>query len=108
MPVFRYFYDRPLRNNFLNHFQVIAFGDLGTAWTGPNPWSEENALYTQVIEQGPIKITVKRKVEPIVGGLGFGVRSSIFGYFIRADYAWGIEDASITKPVFYLSLGLDF
>ena len=108
MPVFRYFLDRPLRNNFLNHFQLITFGDAGTAWTGPNPWSEENALYTQVIEQGPIKLIVKRQVNPFVGGFGFGVRSSLFGYFIRADWAWGVEDGGTTPMVFYLSLGLDF
>ncbi len=108
MPVFRYFFDRPLRNNFINHFQVIAFGDFGTAWTGPDPWSEENALYTQIIEQGPIKVTVKRQVNPFVGGFGFGFRTSLFGYFIRADWAWGIEDATVSPSVFYLSLGLDF
>jgi len=108
MPVFRYFLNRPLRNNFLNHFQVIAFGDLGTAWTGPDPWSEKNALYTQVVEQGPIKVTVKRQVDPVVGGFGFGVRSSVLGYFIRADWAWGIEDNTVLPSVFYLSLGLDF
>jgi hypothetical protein len=108
MPVFRYFFDRPLRNNFLNNFQAIAFGDFGTAWTGPNPWSEDNALYTQIIEQGPVKVTVKRQVEPFVTGFGFGLRSSLFGYFIRTDWAWGVEDATLTPMVFYLSLGLDF
>ena len=108
MPVFRYFLDRPLRNNFLNHFQLIAFGDVGTAWTGPNPWSEENALYTQIIEQGPIRVTVKRQVDPFVGGFGFGVRSSLLGYFIRADWAWGVEDYTLMPSMFYLSLGLDF
>ncbi len=107
-PVFRYFFDRPLRNNFLNDFQLVAFGDVGTAWTGPNPWSEENALYTQVIEQGPIKLTVKRQVDPIVGGMGFGARTSLWGYFIRADWAWGIEDGEVGPMVFYLSLVLDF
>jgi hypothetical protein len=107
-PVFRYLLNRPLRNNFLNHFQVIAFGDLGTAWTGSNPWSEQNALYTQTVEQGPIKVTVKRQVDPIVEGFGVGVRSSILGYFIRADWAWGIEDHTVMPSIFYLSLGLDF
>jgi len=107
-PVFRYLFDRPLRNNFLNDFQVITFGDLGTAWTGPNPWSEQNALYTMVIEQGPIRMTVKRQVEPLVGGFGFGLRSSIWGYFIRGDWAWGVEDGSVGPMVFYLSLVLDF
>lgn len=107
-PLFKYFANKPLKSLFLNNFQLIAFGDIGTAWTGPSPYSEDNALYTQIVEQGPIKLIVKRQVEPIVGGFGGGVRSTLLGYFLRIDYAWGIEDGTIQKPVFYLSLSLDF
>ncbi|MBV2247859.1 MAG: hypothetical protein KUL83_11880 [Lentimicrobium sp.] len=107
-PVFNFIAKRPLKSDFLNNFQVIAFGDVGTAWTGPSPYSEENALFTRIIRQGPLLITVKEQREPLVGGMGFGARSRILGYFIRADYAWGIEDLVIKKPVFYISLSLDF
>lgn len=107
-PVFSYLANRPLRSDFLNNFQVIAFGDIGTAWTGPTPYSDENALFTRIIRRGPLFITIREQREPVVGGMGFGARTRLLGYFLRADYAWGIEDMVINKPVFYISLSLDF
>ncbi|HLG03585.1 MAG TPA: hypothetical protein VI731_08325, partial [Bacteroidia bacterium] len=35
VPLFRYLFNRPLRQDFFNHFQVVGFTDVGTAWTGP-------------------------------------------------------------------------
>jgi hypothetical protein len=41
--------------------------------------------------------------------LGFGLRTLLWGYHIRADWAWGIEDGTFKKnKVFYLSLNYDF
>ena len=108
LPVLRYFINRPLKSEFFNNFQVVAFGDIGTAWTGSNPYSDKNSLYTKVYQQGPITVTIKTQNEPIVGGYGFGLRTKLLGYFIRADWAWGVEDAIVLPKVFYLSLGLDF
>ncbi len=107
-PVFRYLANRPMRSDFLNNFQVVAFGDLGTAWTGLSPYSDDNALFTRVINKGGLMITVHEQRQPLVGGLGFGARARILGYFLRADWAWGIEDMVVNKPVFYISLSLDF
>jgi hypothetical protein len=109
LPIVRYFTNRPLRSEFLNSLQIIGFGDVGTAWTGLNPYSEDNALYTQIFEQYPIKVTLTSQRDPIVGGTGFGLRSKVFGYYIRADWAWGIEDLKMAdKSTFYLSFSLDF
>ena len=108
LPVFRYFYNRPIRSDFLNNFQIVAFGDAGTAWTGATPYSEDNTLFTNYIIQPPLTIKVQLLKEPVVEGVGFGLRSRILGYFIRGDVAWGIEDGRIGKPVYYLSLSLDF
>jgi len=33
-PVFRYFANRPIKSDIINNFQLVAFGDVGTAWTG--------------------------------------------------------------------------
>lgn len=107
-PVFKYLINRPIKSEFLNNFQVIGFGDIGTAWTGPSPYSEENSLYTQIFEQYPIKITVKTQRDPVVAGYGFGLRSKVLGYFLRADWAWGVEDRVIKPSIFYISLSLDF
>lgn len=107
-PVFRYLMNRPLKSEFFNNFQVIGFGDIGTAWTGSNPYSDKNALYTDIVISGPITVTIKTEKEPIVGGFGFGVRTKVLGYFVRADWAWGVEDGTVHKNIFYLSMSLDF
>lgn len=107
-PVFRYFYNRPIQSEFVNNFQIVAFGDLGTAWAGNDPYSKENSLYTSVIQDGSLYITVTEQKEPLIGGFGFGARSTLFGYFLRGDLAWGVEDRRIKSPIFYFSLSLDF
>jgi hypothetical protein len=109
-PIFKYFFKRPIRSDFIQNFQIIGFGDLGTAWTGNSPYSENNSLNTTVIGNNitPLIITLKTQHNPIVGGYGFGLRSRIFGYFIRIDRAWGVQDGIILKPIWHLSLSLDF
>ncbi len=108
VPIFRYLFNRPIRSGFLNNFQIVAFGDVGTAWTGPTPYSEKNQLFTYYIYRKPLYIEVQMLKDPLVGGIGTGLRSKILGYFVRGDVAWGIEDGKIRKPIFYLSLSLDF
>ncbi|MCX6282205.1 MAG: hypothetical protein NTU51_09615 [Bacteroidetes bacterium] len=108
MPVFRYFFNRPIRSDFLNNFQVVAFGDVGSAWTGTSPWSSDNQLFTRYIYRNPLFIKVESVKDPIVEGFGFGLRSRLLGYFLRGDLAWGVEDGRVLKPVFYFSLSLDF
>ena len=107
-PVFKYFFNRPLKSDFLNNFQVIGFGDMGAAWKGMNPLSEANTFFTQYISRPPLTISVEVQKSPLVAGYGFGVRSSLLGYFIRADWSWGIDDHVIQPRQFYLSLSLDF
>lgn len=108
VPVFKYFIRRPIRSKFIEHFQLIAFADAGTAWDGLNPWDKENRINKEIIVDGPLKVTVFKNIDPIVAGYGFGLRTTLLGYFVRADWAWGVENGvSATKPIFYLSLSLD-
>ncbi len=107
-PIFRYFANRPIKSDFLNNFQLVGFGDVGTAWTGLHPYSDENFLYTKIIEHNPMRITVRVQKDPIVGGFGGGVRTRLLGYFLRADIAWGVEDLEVLPAIFYFSLSLDF
>ncbi len=107
-PIFSYLINRPIRNEFIRNFQLIGFGDIGTAWEGPSPFDENNPFNTEIVENGPVKIQVKYYKNPIVGGYGIGARSTVFGYFVRVDYAWGVESGNIQKPRWYVALGLDF
>jgi len=107
-PVFHYLFNRPIKSDFINNFQIVGFADAGAAWTGSNPFSEANTHFLQTIDQKPLYITVMVQKNPIVAGYGGGLRSRLFGYFMRADWAWGVEDGQIQPYVFYFSLSLDF
>lgn len=108
VPVFKYFIRRPIRSKFIENFQLITFADVGSAWDGVNPWDKENRINKDVIVDGPLKVTVFKNIDPIVAGYGFGMRTTLLGYFVRADWAWGVENGvSNKKPIFYLSLSLD-
>jgi len=113
-PIIRYLANHPLSNAFLQNFQVVGFFDIGTAWSGLHPWSGENAYDNDIIRYGiegsppTIEVEIDAQREPIVAGYGFGVRSQLFGYFIRLDWAWGVENMQVLPYIFYLSLSLDF
>jgi Tol biopolymer transport system component len=107
-PFIRYFAGHPLRSNFLNSLQIVGFGDIGTAWAGKSPWAGENAYDTKVYRNGPVSVTLDSNRQPIVVGFGAGLRAQLMGYFVRADWAWGIEIGFILPRIFYLSFSLDF
>ncbi len=110
VPVIRYFFRRTLRSTFLRNFQVVGFFDAGTAWSGKTPFSNDNPLNIVTIStpESPVSVKVNYFRDPIVAGYGFGIRSTLFGYFIRLDYAWGVETRQVNDPRLYFSLGMDF
>ena len=107
-PVVRYFAGHPLRSNLLNSLQLVGFYDIGMAWSGWNPWGNENYWNDQVIQNGPVIVTLDAMRNPLVMGFGGGARAQIFGYFVRADLAWGIDNGYLLPKIFYLSFSLDF
>jgi hypothetical protein len=108
LPLFSYLFNRPLKSDLLNNFQIVAFSDIGTAWNGLSPWSKDNIISEKEIQQGGVTVTLDRQKNPLIMGYGYGVRTRVFGYFVRLDWAWGIEDGRILDRVFYLSTTLDF
>ncbi|MCC6369906.1 MAG: hypothetical protein IT236_02750, partial [Bacteroidia bacterium] len=117
IPVVRYFVDYPLRSDFLNNLQVVGFTDVGMAWYGANPLSGENTQnvkgFIQNDPQRPsggsgIIITVIDNKNPLIGGMGFGFRSRVLGYFMRLDFGWGIDNWEVQKKVVGLSFTTDF
>ena len=106
--VVKYFSKKPIKSDFLENLMFIGFGDIGTAWTGTNPYDSKNSFNTTVVAGANYKIIIQNQKEPIAYGYGYGVRSKIFGYYIRFDMAWGIDDRIRLKPIKYISLSLDF
>jgi Tol biopolymer transport system component len=110
LPLIRYLYRGNITSNFLRNLQLVAFTDIGTAWTGSGPFSKQNNLNTEVVGGGsiPFRAIVTNFKNPFLIGYGAGIRTMIFGYFIKFDYGWGLEDRSVGKPIPYLTLGYDF
>ncbi len=107
VPLIKYFSVEPLRSEFLEHFQIIGFGDVGSAWTGLHPYSNTNSFNEKIIREKPLTIRIKNTQEPLLYGYGFGVRSKVFGYYLRFDWSWGIDDG-VTNSVKYFTISLDF
>lgn len=108
LPIFSYLIQKPIRSDFIKNFQVIGFGDVGTAWNGWSPYSIENAINTTPISYRNLVIVLDSQKEPIVASYGVGLRTRLFGYFLRFDWAWPIENGIILDNEFAFSLGFDF
>lgn len=118
IPVVRYFLNYPLKSDFMNNLQVIGFTDVGMAWRGANPLSVDNTQnskeFMQVdpgtgIGSTSIKVSVIDYKNPLIGGIGFGFRSRLLGYFIRLDFGWGVDNWVVAKkPITNLSFATDF
>lgn len=110
IPLVKYLYRGPITSNFLRNLQFTGFTDVGTAWTGQGPFSQENSLNTQIIGEpgAPFRATVTDFRNPYLMGYGLGVRTTLFGIYAKFDYAWGIDNRVTTSPISYFTLGYDF
>ncbi len=108
IPIFSYLVNSPIRSEFIKNFQLIGFGDVGTAWEGFSPYDESNPFNTAIFGTPPVVVEVNYFRNPVVGGFGFGLRTTLFGYFMRLDHAWGVDSGEILDPKWYFSMGLDF
>lgn len=108
LPVFATLSPKKSLSPFLEHFQAVGFFDIGSAWTGEDPYSDQNAFNSNEVELYPVSVSVDNNREPIIWDFGFGLRSQLLGYFVRADWGWGVDDGLILDRVFQLSLSTDF
>jgi hypothetical protein len=115
IPIFTAFRPIPPKIEFLRNFTLVGFLDAGTAWEGMNPFSDSNPLFNELYPNpadAPIPSTVlriKKYRNPLVFGLGPGIRSTLFGFFLRADLAWGWDSGEWSKsPRLYFSMIKDF
>jgi hypothetical protein len=114
VPVVKYLFSKPLTSSFWRNFELVGFFDAGSAWHGSNPFNTNNPLNTIVLKSDKttndpsVILTVNYFKDPVVASYGVGARVLLFGYMIRADYAWGIETRIIQKPLLHIALGTDF
>ncbi|MBK9737311.1 MAG: hypothetical protein IPO92_21110 [Saprospiraceae bacterium] len=108
-PFMQYILGKNRGTSFFKNMQLVGFYDAGLAFHGTSPFSKENPLNQVTITSPPlIQLQIEYFRDPLVMGFGAGLRTQLLGYFVKADYAWGIETRAIQKPVLYLSFGMDF
>lgn len=97
-------------SSILNSVQLVGFSDVGTAWSGSSPFAKSNGFNTNIYggNTNPFQATVTDYRNPFLVGYGFGARATVFGYFVKFDYAYGLENKEVKSPVTYLTLGYDF
>lgn len=111
-----YFSKNTVTSSMIRNLQLVLFNDIGTAWNGDKgPWSRQNSLNTQVVGgsalegvNSPFYAVVTNFKNPFLSGYGGGIRTTLLGFFVKADYAFGLENKEFGKGKFYLSLGHDF
>lgn len=109
IPVMKYLFRRPISNAFFRNLQLVLFYDAGMAWHGVSPTGPENPINSITISRPPaVEVDVQYFRDPLVMGVGGGLRSTLLGYFIKLDYAWGIETRVVQEPRIYFSIGTDF
>ena len=68
-------------------------------------------LFSNVENTGSLNSLLKTKaggIGPFAGGYGFGMRSTLLGYFLKLDAGWPMNGIFRGKPIYYFALGLDF
>lgn len=108
LPIVRYLSAVPPKSDFADNLSLIGFFDVGSAWSGKSPYDARNDFNIYTVTQKPVSVSIQSNREPIIYGYGFGVRSKVLGYFMRLDWAWGVDDHQVLPRVFYWSMNLDF
>ncbi len=109
IPLITMLMNRPSKSEFVRNFMIVGFMDCGTAWDGLSPFSNNNPLFTTTYQNSVSVVTVQQYKTPVVLGTGFGFRTSLLGYFVKLDVAWGLDSGIWSqKPLAYLSFGHDF
>lgn len=110
VPVLTSILKRPIQSAFLKNLQIVGFADAGSAWNGwaPNAPDANDYIFSSPSNQSPqFIIALPSPDYGLAMGYGAGLRTMLFGYFIRLDAAWNIEQKD-KKPMWMLSIGTDF
>lgn len=112
IPLVRALSSGPITSNFFRNLQLTGFYDFGSSWTGPIPFDNENNGRVRVVpekgENSPFKVEIKEYLNPWLYSYGAGFRSMIFGYYLKLDVAWPVENYAVKNPRFYVTFGFDF
>lgn len=108
VPLIRALKSGPISSNFLRNLQFVGFYDIGSSWTGRSPFHRDNTISAREIREGAFIIDIKDYRNPWLSSYGVGMRTLLFGYYMKFDLAWPVEDFTVKDPRLFITLGYDF
>jgi hypothetical protein len=113
VPLVRALSSGPITSNFFRNLQLTGFYDIGSSWTGSVPVNNENNGRLRLVPDkyntgNPFQIEIREYLNPWLYSYGFGFRSIIFGYYLKFDLAWPVENYTVKNPRAFVTLGFDF
>ena len=84
------------------NIQGQVFADVGNIWGGRSSGKSNGEDLLGNTQQ------LERKIEDLMVGTGFGLRTLFLGYPVRIDFAWPFDGKEFGDRHTYLSVGLDF
>lgn len=108
VPLFQYFTNGPIKSNFLRNFQLISFFDMGSVWDGKPPFVDGRPITRKYDNGNVFTAEIVKFQNPWLGGYGYGLRTVLFGYYIKFDVATPYLDGKTRDRRYYFTLGLDF
>lgn len=106
IPIVNTLTNKPVKSGFLRNLQLIGFIDIGSAWKGILPNSDNIANPIIINGNNGVIVALENSPYNFSMGYGTGLRTKLLGYFIRTDFAWNIE--GIKKPMIHVSMATDF
>lgn len=110
IPIVKMLYAAPVSSTFFRNLQLNLFYETGSAWNGSSPFSKDNSINTRNVGGPPLPFSavVTNYQNPFLSSYGFGVRSMMFGYYMKVDLGWGVKNFIVQRPKLQVSLGYDF
>ena len=110
IPIIKVLYSGPISSSFFRNLQLNVFYEAGSAWNGHHPFSQDNSINTRYFggEESIYSGKVINYQNPFLNAYGFGIRSMFYGYYVKLDLGWGVQNYVVKKPKLQLSLGYDF
>jgi|GEM_PF-102353 len=108
VPLIRALASGPVTSSFFKNLQFTGFYDIGSSWSGAIPLGNQTEGPTREVRTGPFVAEINEYQNPWIYSYGFGLRSMIFGYYIKCDFAWPVVNYQVQSPRAQLSFGFDF
>lgn len=108
IPLIRVLTNTPITSNFFRNMMFVGFYDIGTSWSGKPPFTQGTSVSYNVVKDKSFEAKIKNYLNPWLYSYGAGIRTVLFGYYVKFDLAWPVQNFERNTPTGYVTLGFDF